>query len=615
MSLSFRSKLILASSASLLVLFATLTVILGREQERIIVSGIRDSALALTRNTAALSLSSLKLYDSVALERIARQAATQGRDARHVIIHTENGLVYGHSHKPEAQFTFLSDPISRRALDADGPFIQQYASESGEPLLEVAMPVMDERGLRWGTVRAGFSLTSMHDQLRHTRLLLLGTGLASLCGAWLISFLLARRVTAPLQAITAAARSISKGALAPIPEVRTGDEIAVLADSISDMTATLVGQQKSLKDHLKEISALKGYQDSLLQTMNEGLVTLGPEGEVVTFNARALDILGVEAREGHVARAEIRAKLEDFRDVLPTAGRLLASAGAQADMREIAGPGGKIVLAGFAALSSDSGTREVIVTLHDITELRRLEQEVKRNERLAAIGSFSAAMAHEIRNPLTAIKAYTGMVWKKAGRPEFVQRFDRNVSAGIERIEGLVNDLLRLSRPPSFQLEPVDVGEVLEDALDLLREDIDAAGIALTFDREACGHVLVADREQLYRALFNILLNAVQSMQAAGPVRKLAVAATVDQEATRAGSRGVVGISVADTGPGIPPQNLEQIFNPYFTTKGRRGMGLGLAITHKIVTEHGGSISAANSPEGGAVFCVVLPLDGPGLMA
>lgn len=612
MLMSFRTKLLIISSTSLLILFISLAVILGREQERLIAGRIQDSATAMVRNTSAIALASLRMYDGVSLERIAKQAASQNPDIRYVIIHSAEGLVYGHSHEPSLQFRVLADPISLKALSTRSMLTQQYVSSSGEPILEISAPVLGAGNERWGTVRAGFSLIAMHEQLRRTRLLLLAAGLASLCVAWLVSFVLARRVTAPLQAITAAAQSISRGVLTPIPEAKTGDEVAVLSDSIADMTATLVGQQETLKDNIREITALKGYQESLLQTMNEGLVTLDMQGNVVTYNRRTLELLSIQAREDSAARLEIRSRLDDFQDIRATLDRLLSGAVTATKLRAIAaGPADKAILAGFAALGEGGRLREVIITLHDITELRRLEREVKRNERLAAIGSFSAAMAHEIRNPLTAIKTYAGMVWEKGSQPEFLESFDRNVSAGIGRIEGIINDLLQLSRPPKLHLEPLNIGEVLDDALALLEEDLEAARVTLSFDLDACSHVLTGDREQLYRALFNIILNAIQAMREAGGRGRLEVSASSGEMQGKAGARAAVMLSIADTGPGIPSEILEEIFNPYFTTKGHRGTGLGLAITHKIIAEHGGSISAANRPGGGAEFNIILPADGP----
>ncbi|EGJ49830.1 sensor histidine kinase [Desulfocurvibacter africanus] len=612
MLVSFRTKLLVISSTSLLILFTILVVILGREQERLIVGRIQDSAEAMVRNTSGISLASLRMYDGINLERIAKQTAAQNPDIRYVIIHSAEGLVYGHSHEPSLQFRVLADPVSLKALGARRMLTQQYMSNSGEPILEIATPVLGAGQERWGTVRAGFSLTSMHEQLRRTRLLLLAAGFASLCVAWLVSFFLARRVTAPLLAITAAAQSISRGVLTTIPEARTGDEVAVLSNSIADMTTTLIGQQEELKGNIKEITALKGYQESLLQTMNDGLVTLNMQGDVVTFNKHTLEILEIHTEDDGAARAAIRARLNAFEEIRAITDRLLSGASSAPNLRAVAaGPGGKVVLAGFAALGQSGKTREVIITLHDITELRRLEQEVKRNERLAAIGSFSAAMAHEIRNPLTAIKTYTGMVWEKSSQPEFLESFDRNVSAGIGRIEGIVNDLLQLSRPPKLHLEPLDIGEVLDDALALLGEDLESARVTLSFDREACGHVITGDREQLYRALFNIMLNAIQAMKGAGGGGRLEISAHPNQIRSKTGAREAIMLSIADTGPGIPPEILDEIFNPYFTTKGQRGTGLGLAITHKIIAEHGGSLGAANRQGGGAVFSVVLPIDGP----
>ncbi|MFO7597429.1 MAG: two-component sensor histidine kinase, partial [Desulfocurvibacter africanus] len=111
MRLSFRTKLLVISSTSLLVLFISLAIILGREQERLIAGRIQDSAVAMVRNTSAIAIASLKMYDGVSLERIAKQAASQNPDIRYVIIHSAEGLIYGHSHEPSLQFTVLADPV------------------------------------------------------------------------------------------------------------------------------------------------------------------------------------------------------------------------------------------------------------------------------------------------------------------------------------------------------------------------------------------------------------------------------------------------------------------------------------------------------------------------
>jgi two-component system sensor histidine kinase HydH len=226
-------------------------------------------------------------------------------------------------------------------------------------------------------------------------------------------------------------------------------------------------------------------------------------------------------------------------------------------------------------------------------ELSEKNRQLERKNRLEALGEMAAGMAHEIRNPLGGIQLYASLL---AGdlqdRPASLELV-KKIAGGVKRLETVVSQVLQFTREIRIDPKPADVSAILQNALDMARPKIDERGIHLQLH----GEPLVAnvDEHLFGQALLNLLLNAVEAMPPQGTLSISYHGAESTEGAAQ------FRLIIRDTGPGIPSDILDRIFNPFFTTKDN-GTGLGLAIVHRIVDAHNGAITASNPPDGGAQF-------------
>jgi len=232
-------------------------------------------------------------------------------------------------------------------------------------------------------------------------------------------------------------------------------------------------------------------------------------------------------------------------------------------------------------------------------ELASKDRQLERRSRLAALGEMAAGMAHEIRNPLGGVALYASLLIRQlTDRPESRSLAER-IARGVERLNGIVSDILTFAGEMTPRKQPVRLAAVAGEAVELARGRLEAAGTRLSC--EVADTELRADATLLVRAVSNLLFNAAD---AAG-----------EGEVRLECGRGDAGayIVVTDSGPGIEPEAMDKLFNPFFTTKDT-GTGLGLAIVHRIVESHGGQIAARNGAGGGALggaeFRITLPQAG-----
>lgn len=238
-------------------------------------------------------------------------------------------------------------------------------------------------------------------------------------------------------------------------------------------------------------------------------------------------------------------------------------------------------------------------------ELEGKNRELERRERLAALGHMAAGLAHEIRNPLGSIQLHASLLAQDlVDSPKQFQIVEK-ISRAVHMLDGLVGDVLTFGRPNEPQKRQVVLGDVIQEVVELIRPRLEQVGVGLRVGG-ACREIeLWADDRQLRQILLNALTNALEAV--AEDMSNGGGDAWVSLSAGLSNGGDEVVVTVADSGPGIEPETLQRIFNPFFTTKDS-GTGLGLAIVHQLVEGHGGWITASRHEDGGAVFTIRLPV-------
>jgi two-component system sensor histidine kinase HydH len=246
----------------------------------------------------------------------------------------------------------------------------------------------------------------------------------------------------------------------------------------------------------------------------------------------------------------------------------------------------------------EDGTQELVHQVEQVVEkLQQKETEIRRAERLAALGQLAAGIAHEIRNPLTSIKL---LVQTTRNDPEAGGLTDddlRLIEEEIRRMERSLQTFLDYARPPQIQRAACDLPVIIQDGLSLLRGRAEQQGVTIHFEPPVQPVVIEADGEQLRQVIVNLALNAIDAMPHGG---------TLDLE-LRSRESDAIELSVTDTGQGIAADILPRLFEPFATGK-KTGLGLGLVVVRRIVEDHGGVVRGSNLPGGGARFVVVLPV-------
>jgi two-component system sensor histidine kinase HydH len=241
-----------------------------------------------------------------------------------------------------------------------------------------------------------------------------------------------------------------------------------------------------------------------------------------------------------------------------------------------------------------------ILILRDLKEVRHLQEEIRRKEKLAAVGDLAAGIAHEIRNPLSSIKGLATYF-----KTKYAQEAEDREAAGVmveevDRLNRVISELLEFARPSQLTFKPTDVNQLLRHSVRLIEQDGHQKEIRIHLSGEKDLPLIRLDADRFTQCLLNLYLNSIQAM---GPGGSLFIRPSYDPEKQR------LFIEVEDTGSGIEPALVSKIFDPYFTTK-TTGTGLGLAIVHKIIEAHNGTIHVRSAPGKGTIFTLMLPTDG-----
>jgi signal transduction histidine kinase len=257
------------------------------------------------------------------------------------------------------------------------------------------------------------------------------------------------------------------------------------------------------------------------------------------------------------------------------------------------------LIAGTSLLIGGEGkTIGALAIFQDITQIKALEEKLRQADRLAALGTLSAGLAHEIKNPLSAIKTFVQLLPQKIGNPSFMEKFDITVPREIDRINHLVEDLLELTRKRVRPLVDLEVDHLIHQVIDLHGEELTRRQIAFQDHLNKTTLPVRGDVETLYRAFSNLIINAIQAMPNGG---------TLSISSELGSSSSSLEITFRDTGTGMDESTAKNIFNPFFTTKDK-GVGLGLALTRKIIEDHRGTIEVVSEKGIGTTFTIHLPV-------
>lgn len=258
--------------------------------------------------------------------------------------------------------------------------------------------------------------------------------------------------------------------------------------------------------------------------------------------------------------------------------------------------------------TTDGTQKGVVLILRDLTQVRTLEETVRRADRLSMVGTMAAGLAHEIKNPLGGIKGAAQLLQMELGKDDELKEYTQLIIRETERVNRIIEELLDLSRPRDAQLGKVNISQILDEIVLLQKQAVAERAISFRLHLDPSIPDISGDRDLLVRLLLNLIKNAGE---ASPDGERITIESRIDSEYHMSipGDRPtpMVLITISDKGPGIPQKQLDQIFTPFYTTKDG-GSGLGLPICQKIVTDHGGFIQIENRTEGGTSVKVSLPL-------
>jgi two-component system, NtrC family, sensor histidine kinase PilS len=380
--------------------------------------------------------------------------------------------------------------------------------------------------------------------------------------------------------------------------------VALLSSYLSER---LRKTRQELQEKSMDFEDLRVIQNHILRSVGSGIVTMNMSGEITSWNNAAEQITGYPFED---ARNNWKTIFGDSIKGLFGHTDDLKERPVRFEGQIVKRDGNHAILGFTASLLKDDqdAVRGVILTFQDITRLIEMEDQMRRQERLATVGSLAAGIAHEIRNPLASVSGSIQMLQSELDLKGDHKHLMDIVLRETDRLNMIITDFLDYARPRTNQRERLDLAAVVHDTVALFKNSRNfRAGISIRC--EIAPHVAVTgDPQRLRQVFWNLLINAAQAISDGGAIGITAAPGTGDRS-------DEVVICISDTGIGIAREHLENIFDPFFTTK-TDGTGLGLAIVYRIIEDLGGAIDVKSEPGKGTLFTIRLPFeDVPALTA
>ena len=432
--------------------------------------------------------------------------------------------------------------------------------------------------------------------------LLLITLLILFSAIW-FGFYLAKGITVPIKELAEATKSVAEGNLDFKITAKANDEIGMLVESFNQMTSDLKEGKlaiekanEELKETNIELEQRKGYMETVLENIATGVISVDSHGRVSTINEAASKILNIQAKK---VKGEPYKKAFDASYLDPVRAMIKVMNEAR---RESANGQIQIIVSGrlitllvnVTALKNTEGKYlGMVIVFDDLTELIKAQKT-------AAWREVARGIAHEIKNPLTPIQLNTQRLKKKfkEGSSDFTEVFDESTDVIIQEVEGLkklVDEFSKFARMPEPNPKPYKLHRIIDDTLSLYKDIRKGIKFLINYDPKI--DIINVDHEQFKRVFINLIENSIDAVNGNGII-EIDTSLTKDSKTVR--------IEVKDNGIGIPDENKDKLFLPYFSTK-KKGSGLGLAIANRIVVDHSGIIRIEDNQPRGAKFIIELP--------
>lgn len=355
----------------------------------------------------------------------------------------------------------------------------------------------------------------------------------------------------------------------------------------------------------RKVIEIKNFNENVLESIQSAVISIDLDGRVLSYNRRAREIACVDADcvGRHVS---LMLPLDFFAPDKLAA--MIAGGGFPDKLVELELQRADDTLILGVLLSPLAGDQArpvgVVVTVEDMTERRMLERRMARTEQLAALGELSAGLAHELRNPLTAMKGFTQLLPQRMNDVEFLEKYSRVIANEINRLNDLIERLLVFARPNIGEFRATDIRKIIDDSMMLLRYQFEKNGVICRVNLTPGLPRIRCNESRLTQVFLNIMINAMQSMTDGGTL-EVSVSEGYGILSTKKRTHILV-TEFVDNGAGIAPSEINRIFNPFYTTK-ESGTGLGLSISFRIVEEHSGVIEVESVKGRGTTMRVLLP--------
>ena len=450
-------------------------------------------------------------------------------------------------------------------------------------------------------VSIGVSTLLMREQIWNEARTAVTTAAVSLLAALLFSLVLSQWMLRPIHVIRSGLARLGQGEKDVTLDLPAGEEFRQLGTSFDALSAQLTAarDQQASQPATAYETMVASLEDAVALFDANGMVMFAnPAMDAVLPSLKPGIRLADALPDGHEARGMIEEALRTHRAIGPTVVRLEEGTDDPRDPRRTRGDERERQLAVHPVPGPTGSLAGVMLVARNLDYLSQVHSTISYSRKLAALGRLFAGVTHEVKNPLNAMTIHLELLRGKLAKgdvPQEVAKHADVISAEIKRLDEVVVNFLKFTRPEELKLEPVDIGRMIAHVARTVEPEARAHGVTVKVDVPEALPAVSGDASMLGQVFMNLAVNAVQAMPEGGALRF---------DARAAGRR--VRIDVIDTGQGISPENLARIFDLYFTTK-KKGSGIGLSMVYRIIQLHDGEVEVQSTPGAGTQFRIFLP--------